>query len=217
MYARHIADRELTFDFAEGLLKNNLLIVDRETDSVWSQLHGKAVIGPLEGQPLTVIPSIQATWGFWKARHPDTRLMVLENEEGRPYFYRNRPTGQSSPTKPKAEHDLSALGFGLALGNEAIWVALDALSALENPVPLNLGGSSVRIFHNAQATTGVGRGPERQLTRRRPRVQRGVAGFPPRVEGPLREATISDGGADSGRQPWLTLSAETVFPGKQGR
>ena len=153
MYARHIADRELTFDFAEGLLKNNLLVVDRETDSVWSQLHGKAVIGPLEGQPLAVIPSIQATWGFWKARHPDTRLMVLENEEGRPYFYRNRPTGQSSPTKPKAEHDLSALGFGLALGNEAIWIALDALSALENPVPLNLGGSSVRIFHNAQAMT----------------------------------------------------------------
>ena len=76
--------------------------------------------------------------------------MVLENEEGRPYFYRNRPTGQSSPRKPKAEHELSALGFGLALGNEAIWIALDALSALENPVPLNLGGSSVRIFHNAQ-------------------------------------------------------------------
>ncbi len=130
MYARHIADRELTFDFAEGLLKNNLLIVDRETDSVWSQLHGKAVIGPLEGQPLTVIPSIQATWGFWKARHPDTRLMVLESEEGRPYFYRNRPTGQSSPRKPKAEHDLSALGFGLALGNEAIWIALDELNPL---------------------------------------------------------------------------------------
>ena len=55
MYARRVGDRELTFDFAEGLLKNNLLVVDRETDSVWSQLHGKAVIGPLEGQPLTII------------------------------------------------------------------------------------------------------------------------------------------------------------------
>ncbi len=79
--------------------------------------------------------------------------MVLENEEGRPYYYRNRLTGQSSSRKPKAEHDLSALGFGLALGNEAIWIALDELSALENPVPLNLGGSSVRIFHNTQAMT----------------------------------------------------------------
>ena len=112
MYARHIADRELTFDFAEGLLKNNLLIVDRETDSVWSQLHGKAVIGPLEGQPLTVIPSIQATWGFWKARHPDTRLMVLENEEGRPYFYRNRPTGQSSRESPKRSTTCPLSGSG---------------------------------------------------------------------------------------------------------
>ncbi len=62
----------------------------------------------------------------------------------------------------------------------------------------------------------MGTGRERQLTRRRPRVQRGVAGFPPRVEGPLREPTISDGGADSECQPWLTLSAEAAFPGKQG-
>jgi hypothetical protein len=40
VYARRVGDRELTFDFAEGLIKDNLLIVDRETRSVWPQLHG---------------------------------------------------------------------------------------------------------------------------------------------------------------------------------
>lgn len=74
MYARRTGDRELTFDFAEGLIKDNLLIVDRETSSVWSQLHGRAVIGPMEGTPLQMIPAIQATWGFWRARHPETRF-----------------------------------------------------------------------------------------------------------------------------------------------
>ena len=51
MYARGQKENELTFDFAEGLIKNNLLMVDRETRSVWSQLHGRAVSGPREGQP----------------------------------------------------------------------------------------------------------------------------------------------------------------------
>jgi len=30
VYARHIADRELTFDFAEGLLKNNLVLQEHD-------------------------------------------------------------------------------------------------------------------------------------------------------------------------------------------
>lgn len=153
MYARRVEDRELTFDFADGLLNNNLLIVDRETDSVWSQLHGKAVIGPMEGKPLRAIPSIQTTWKFWREHHPDTRVMTLAGRAGRPYFYRNRPTGQPSPRKPKKEHDLSALGFGLALGGEALWVSLEELFERERPVKLTLGGQSVHLFHDEGAMT----------------------------------------------------------------
>ena len=153
MYARQVGDRELTFDFADGLLNNNLLIVDRETDSVWSQLHGKAIIGPMEGEPLTVIPSVQATWTFWKERHPDTRVMVLPDVDGQPYYYRNRPTGQSSPKKPKMEHDLSVLGFGLAIGDEALWVPLEELHGLETPIAMTLGGQSIRLFHDTDAMT----------------------------------------------------------------
>ena len=57
MYARRVGEQEVTFDFAEGLLQNNLLFVDRETSSIWSQLHGQAVSGPLEGTPLQVVAS----------------------------------------------------------------------------------------------------------------------------------------------------------------
>jgi hypothetical protein len=34
VYARNARDKTLTFDFAEGLVKNNLLFVDRETNSI---------------------------------------------------------------------------------------------------------------------------------------------------------------------------------------
>jgi len=153
VYARRVEDRELTFDFADGLLNNNLLIVDRETDSVWSQLHGKAVIGPMGGKPLTVIPSIQTTWKFWRERHPDTRVMKPGDTPGRPYHYRNRPVGQPSRKNPKKGHDLSALGFGLAFGDEALWVSLEDLAKRNNPVTLTLGGQSVRLFHDEDAMT----------------------------------------------------------------
>lgn len=153
MYARQLEERELTFDFADGLLNNNLLVVDRETDSVWSQLHGKAIIGPLEGEPLTVVPSVQTTWKFWKEHHPDTRVMVLRDVDGRPYYYRNRPSGQSSPKKPKPEHDLSALGYGLAIDDDALWVPLRKLEGRENPIEMILGGQSIRLFHDTDAMT----------------------------------------------------------------
>ena len=105
MYARGQGENELTFDFAEGLIKNNLLMVDRETRSVWSQLHGRAVSGPREGQPLQALPAIQSTWGFWKNRHPDTRVMVNTKRPGRPYFYRTWTPGQPRPEERPIEHN----------------------------------------------------------------------------------------------------------------
>ena len=34
MYARRVGGKEFTFDFAEALYRDNLLFVDRETNSV---------------------------------------------------------------------------------------------------------------------------------------------------------------------------------------
>ena len=153
MYARSVEDKTFTFDFAEGLIKNNLLIVDRETDSVWSQLHGRAIIGPMKGAPLSVIPSVQSTWAFWRERHPETRVMVLPNTEGSVYHYRGAPTGRSSPQPPTPEHDLSSLGFGLALGNESIWVSLSKLEGRVSPIQLELGGQQVEVFFDRDGLT----------------------------------------------------------------
>ena len=154
VYARKAGERELTFDFADGLLDNNLLVVDRETNSVWSQLHGKAVIGELEGTPLEIVPSMQTTWKFWRERHPDTRVMVLPESEGRPYLYRNRPTGMpSSAVGPQTEHDASALGLGIVVGGEALWASFRDLERRELPVEMAHGGERIRIFFEKEALT----------------------------------------------------------------
>ena len=45
---------------------------DHETGSVWSQPKGEAILGPLKGTKLELLPSTLSTWGAWKTAHPDT-------------------------------------------------------------------------------------------------------------------------------------------------
>lgn len=164
MYARRVAERELTFDFAEGLLGDNLLIVDRETSSVWSQLDGKAISGPLDGTPLEIIPSIQTTWAHWRGLHPDTMVTIIEGEKGRPYLYRTWRPGDPRPATRPTTHDTSTLGLGLVVADEAIFFLLDELSAAPRlPLPITVGGQPVVIHYDSGAPTAWAETPGGKL------------------------------------------------------
>lgn len=45
---------------------------DHETGSVWSQPVGEAIVGPLKGAKLELLPSTLTTWDAWRTVHPDT-------------------------------------------------------------------------------------------------------------------------------------------------
>lgn len=153
MYARRWGDREFTFDFAEGLLRNNLLFVDRETHSVWSQLHGQAVSGPMKGTPLRPVPALQTTWGFWRSLHPETRVLVVAGKEGYPYLYRNRKPGTRRRGKRPTRHDTSALGLGLVVGGQAMFFPFRELERGATPLRLTLGGKPVVIHYRGEGLT----------------------------------------------------------------
>ncbi len=150
MYARNDQGKELTFDFAEGLVKDNLLVVDRETSSVWSQLETRAISGPLKGHPLKTLPAIQTTWGLWLRLHPDTRVMTVPGRAGRLYHYRG-----SSPAAAKAAggQDISAIGLGLAFGGEALYLPLTELAKAKTPFSVELDGRKLLIHAEPQAYT----------------------------------------------------------------
>ena len=48
------------------LYRDALVMYDRETLSLWSQIGGRAIRGPLRGQTLQPLPSVHATWKEWK-------------------------------------------------------------------------------------------------------------------------------------------------------
>lgn len=60
------------------MYKSNVLLYDKATESLWSQIKKEAVTGPLTGAKLTPIPSITTTWKRWKRLHPGT-LVLSEN------------------------------------------------------------------------------------------------------------------------------------------
>lgn len=153
MYARRYEKKDLTFDFAMGLLNDNLLFVDRETRSIWSQLDGKAVSGPMKERPLKIIPSRQTTWKHWLALHPATRVLEPKGEKGRPYFYRNRRPGAPAPKERSNTHDISALGLGLNVGDKTVFFPLTELARAKLPLKYTAGGENVFIHYKKNAMT----------------------------------------------------------------
>lgn len=153
MYARDIDARALHFDFGQGLVNDNLLFVDRQTSSVWSQLRGSAVAGPLAGTPLVSLPAMQSTWAFWRTRHPDTLVWVPQSGRRIAYHYRSRRPGAPSPDAKPTAHDTSALGLGLAIGDDAMFFPLDALERAGDPLRISVGGRPVIIYHDRTGLT----------------------------------------------------------------
>lgn len=75
VYAREIKGETLTFAVSGKLLMNGLVMYDRETDSMWSQVSGEAIYGSHKGDRLTILPALMTTWKSWLEEHPDTKTL----------------------------------------------------------------------------------------------------------------------------------------------
>ena len=78
-------DGEETDFGVSGLLYNSdVLLYDRATESLWSQILGKAISGERVGKKLVPIPITHTTWGAWLEQHPQT--LVMSDDTG---FFRD--------------------------------------------------------------------------------------------------------------------------------
>ena len=73
-----------------GLLYNSdVLLYDRTTESLWSQILGQAIAGERVGMKLEVLPISHTTWQDWKQKNPKT--LVMSNETGFSRNYSRNP------------------------------------------------------------------------------------------------------------------------------
>jgi len=85
VFDRRIRGRDRSFGVSGLLYRSDLLLYDRETESLWSQISAEAVTGPSVGARLQLIRSSVTTWGAWKAAHPASRVLTRETGHRRPY------------------------------------------------------------------------------------------------------------------------------------
>ncbi len=81
MYVREHPDHpdheKLTFTVSGKLWNRSLVMLDQETNSLWSHLLGRAMEGELKGTELETLPSTMVDWKTWKTDHPDTTVLAL--------------------------------------------------------------------------------------------------------------------------------------------
>lgn len=80
----HVEGDALNFGVSGLLYNSDLLMYDHNTDSLWSQIEGRAISGAHKGKVLDRIPVEHTTWRLWRQRYPDT--LVLSHKTG---FSRN--------------------------------------------------------------------------------------------------------------------------------
>lgn len=85
-----VFDRRLgdtVYDFGvSGLLRNSDLIMwDRQTESLWQQFTGEGIIGDLAGAQLRFLPSAIISFADFRAAHPDGLVLSRETGHNRQY------------------------------------------------------------------------------------------------------------------------------------
>lgn len=132
------------FDFGvSGLLhSSNLIMYDRQTESLWPQLSGEAAIGHLTGTELEFIPMLPMGWEQFQETYPDA--LVLSRDTGHSRDYGSNP--------------YSNFGFDVDPSRDAPLGASsddDRLGGLERIVALEGETESVTVVRELVADSGV--------------------------------------------------------------
>lgn len=77
VYRTQVDGDDLTFRNSGAIWKRDMVMFDVETGSLWSQVAGEAIHGPMEGAELALVDAPMVSWGTWRDRHPDTQAMEI--------------------------------------------------------------------------------------------------------------------------------------------
>jgi len=156
VYSRQVDKKEFTFGVSGRLYKANVLMYDRQTESLWSQVRREAVTGPMTGTRLKVLPSTLTTWQKWLQQHPQTEVLSMDTGHSRDYsrdpyadYYQSRK-GYFSFLKPGPDEEEKALVAGIALNGRVRAYPL-ALLREKKVLRDNLGGTALTLAYDPKS------------------------------------------------------------------
>jgi hypothetical protein len=154
-----------------GINNQNFVMQDVETGTWWQQVSGQAILGPLKGSQLTLIPFDHLTFTAWREEAPGGRVLAPDeriaaaNQYARPdWEERMQKTPASRSAADDARLAPRALVVGVETGGAARAYPLATLKS-SGVVLDTLGGTAIAIV----------RGPDGRSTRVFDRSVDGVA------------------------------------------
>lgn len=100
-FERRADGRILDFGVSGNLRRANLIMYDRQTESWWQQFTGEAIVGAMTGAQLRLLPVHLVSYGDFKARFPQGRVLFPDTGYERPYGETPYVT-YDSPVNPRA-------------------------------------------------------------------------------------------------------------------
>ncbi len=156
-----INGKSLTFGVSGLLYQSDMLLYDRKTDSLWSQIKGEAVTGPLMGARLKLLSSTQTTWGEWKKKYPETLVLSQKTGHRRDYdrdpymgYYTSSRLMFEVKNRNKNYHPKERV-IGLELGGKFKAYPFSELAKAKQPVTDELNGVSLQVIFDKQSQTAV--------------------------------------------------------------
>lgn len=155
-FSAHVSGETLQFGVSGLLYNSDVLLYDRKTESLWSQLLARAVTGEMNGTRLEVLPLITTNWSEWRAQHPAT--LVLSRDTGHlrdydrdPYAGYETSEGIYFPVKQQSpRYHPKEQVFGLEIDGRFKAYPVAELSRTEGEIHDRFAGRSFTIqFHPA--------------------------------------------------------------------
>lgn len=160
-FAARIDGRDLVFGVSGLLYNSDVLLYDRQTESLWSQIMSRAVSGPMRGKALEFLPTAHTSWADWRRRHPHTQVLSPETGFGRnygrdPYAEYRDSENLMFPvnTRDRRLHPKEQV-IGVAIAGEYKAYPFSALArAGETVIADRVGGAPITIVFDPRARTG---------------------------------------------------------------
>ncbi len=85
VYDSVLEGERVTFGTSGLLFDNNLVMYDRASESLWSQMMVRGICGAYISHRPALYPVVETTWAAWKAMHPDSTVVAFNTGYNRDY------------------------------------------------------------------------------------------------------------------------------------
>ena len=153
VFDRNLDGKIYDFGTSGWLRHSDLVMYDRNTESLWQQFTGEGIVGELAGSQLTFLPSSIISFADFKEAYPDGIILSKNTGLGRPYGQNPYPGYDRIGQNPFAfigvpDKRIAAMERVVTVSLDDVDVAYPLLELVDDGVINDTqGGQDLVVFH----------------------------------------------------------------------